>query len=103
MKDTIKDDMIGGLPKDINKVVPTPKSDAQEITKVVKHGGLIVGYELQNGHQIDKAAAVEMAKRGQIIGVGVGVSAKGEEYLRSLPDGDESNNLSNLPTITIHA
>lgn len=103
MKDTLKDDMTGGLPKDINKVVPTPESDALEITKVVKHGGLIVGYELQNGHQIDKTTAVEMARRGKIKGVGVSISAKGEEYLRSLPDGNESNNLSNLPTITIHA
>lgn len=103
MKDTIKDNMTGNLQKNINKIVPTPKSDAQEITKVVKHGGLIIGYELQNGHQVDKNAAIEMAKRGEIKGVGVGVSAKGEEYLRSLPDGDESNNLSNLPIITIHA
>lgn len=99
----MSDNMIGGLPKNINKVVPTPKEDAQAITKIVKNGGLIVGYELESGHQVDKFSAIEMAKNGEIKGVGVSISKKGEEYLRSLPDGDESNNLSSLPIITIHA
>ena len=40
-----------------------------------------------------------MAKEGQIKGVAVGVSKKGEEYLRSLPDQNENNNLSSLPTV----
>lgn len=92
---------IGGLPKNINKTVPTPKNDAKEITGVIKYGSRIVGYEIENGHQLDKAAAVEMAKNGEIKGVAVSVSAKGDEYLRSLPDDNESNNLRNLPTIKI--
>ena len=44
-----------------------------------------------------------MAKDGEIKGVGVSVSKTGEEYVRSLPDDNESNNLSSLPVITIHS
>ena len=40
-----------------------------------------------------------MAKMGEIAGVAV-ATKKGNEYLRSLPDDDESNNLGNLPSIT---
>jgi Protein of unknown function (DUF3892) len=40
-----------------------------------------------------------MAKSGEIAGVSVSISRKGEEYLRSLPDQDENNNLSSLPTV----
>ncbi|MBU3804351.1 MAG: DUF3892 domain-containing protein, partial [Candidatus Cellulosilyticum pullistercoris] len=32
--------------------------------------------------------------------VGVSTSKDGSEYIRSLADGDESNNLGNLPSIT---
>lgn len=99
----MNDNMIGNLPKNINKESNSPKADAHEITKVVKHGSRIVGYELENGHQVDKFAAVEMAKNGEIKDVGVSVSSKGEEYLRSLPDDNESNNLRNLPTIKIQS
>lgn len=103
MSNELNDNMIGNLPKNINKPSAAPKSDALEITRVVKHGSRIVGYELSNGHQIDKNAAVQMAKDGEIKGVGVSVSRKGEEYIRSLPDDNESNNLSNLPVIAIHS
>ncbi|MEG1002084.1 DUF3892 domain-containing protein [Clostridium sp.] len=103
MKDQMNDNMIGNLPKNINKASAAPKEDAEEITKVVKQGGRVVGYELSNGHQIDKNAAVQMAKDGEIKGVGVGVSKTGEEYVRSLPDDTEANNLSSLPVITIHS
>lgn len=95
------DETTGKLPKNINKNIPTPNDDANEITGVIKYGSRIVGYEIQNGHQVDKAAAIEMAKNGELKGVAISVSAKGDEYLRSLPDDNESNNLSNLPTITI--
>ena len=39
-----------------------------------------------------------LAKAGGIRGVAVAVR-NGSEYLRSLPDGSESDNLSNLPAI----
>lgn len=91
--------MIGGLPKNINKVVSPPNSNAESIKALIKESGEVVGYELSNGERISKEQGVQMAKSGQISGVGVSVSKKGEEYLRSLPDEDESNNLSSLPTI----
>ncbi len=93
------DNMLGGLPININKEVPTPNNNAQSITAVVKKSGEIVGYELSNGERISKEQGVQMAKEGQIKGVAVGVSKKGEEYLRSLPDQNENNNLSSLPTV----
>ena len=97
--DNGNDNMIGGLPKNINKVVSPPNNNAQSIKALIKDSGEIVGYQLSNGERISKEQGVKMAKDGQISGVGVSVSKKGEEYLRSLPDQDESNNLSSLPTI----
>lgn len=94
-----KDEMIGGLPVNINKEVPTPNSNAQSIRALIKKSGEIIGYELLNGERISKEEGVQMAKSGQISGVAVAVSRKGEEYLRSLPDQDENNNLSSLPTV----
>ena len=74
-------------------------SNKQSIKAVIKSSGEITGYELSNGEQITKEKGVELAKAGAISGVSVSTSRKGEEYLRSLPDQDESNNLSSLPTI----
>lgn len=71
----------------------------QSIKAVIKKSGEITGYELSNGEQITKERGVELAKAGSISGVSVSTSRKGEEYLRSLPDQDESNNLSSLPII----
>ncbi|WP_180270972.1 DUF3892 domain-containing protein [Clostridium tertium] len=93
------DGMIGRLPININKEVPTPNSDAESIKALIKKSGEVVGYELSNGERVSKEEGVQMAKNGQISGVGVGVSKKGEEYLRSLPDQSENNNLSSLPTV----
>ncbi|WP_253199674.1 DUF3892 domain-containing protein [Clostridium gasigenes] len=93
------DGMMGGLPININKVVPNPDSEAMEITKLVKNSGDVTGYELSNGEKISKEQGVQMAKEGHIAGVAVGISRKGEEYLRSLPDDNEENNLSALPSI----
>ena len=93
------DGMIGNLPKNINKEVPTPNADASRITKLVKDSGDVVGYELSNGQRITKDEGIQMAKNGEIAGVAV-ATRKGNEYLISLPDESENNNLSNLPTIT---
>lgn len=97
--DLKNDGMIGNLPKDINKEVPVPNADAKKITKLVKHSGDVVGYELSNGQRISKDQGISMAKMGEIAGVAVAVN-KGNEYLRSLPDETENNNLGSLPTIT---
>ena len=40
-----------------------------------------------------------MAKAGDIQGVGV-AHRKDNEYLKSLPDGTEKNNLGNLPAVS---
>lgn len=93
------DGMIGRLPININKEVPTPNSDAESIKALIKKSGEVVGYELSNGERVSKEEGVQMAKSGQISGVAVGVSKKGEEYLRSFPDQSENNNLSSLPTV----
>ena len=74
-------------------------TDKNSITAIMKHSGEITGYELSNGEQITKERGVELAKAGTISGVSVATSRKGEEYLRSLRDDDESNNLSSLPII----
>ena len=41
---------------------------------------------------------VELAKENQIQGVGVAHN-KDTEYLKSIPDGTQDNNLSHLPTV----
>ena len=56
-----------------NKIVETIKDSSGEIKQ----------YVLENGTTIDKAQGVEMAK-------------KGEEYLRTKPDGTQGNNLSSM-------
>ena len=93
------DGKAGILPSNINLVNPTPKPDAESITQLVKRGGRVEGYQLSNGRTITKQEGVELAKSGDIRGVAVAVR-NGSEYLRSLPDGKEDNNLGNLPSIS---
>lgn len=97
--ENINDSMEGNLPKNINKEIPTPKEDAKTITKLVKHSGEVIGYELSDGQLTTKEDGIQMAKDGEIAGVAVATN-KGTEYLRTLPDGKESNNLGSLPSIT---
>lgn len=79
--------------------VPTPKSDAKEIVGLVKNSGRITGYQLSDGSTVSKEEGVSMAKAGDIQGVGV-AHRKDSEYLKSLPDGTENNNLGNLPSVS---
>ena len=69
-----------------NKIVETIKDSSGEIMQ----------YVLENGTTDDKAQGVEMAKNGQIDGVIIAHSKKGEEYLRTKPDGTQGNNLSSM-------
>lgn len=87
------------LPLSALKDIPTPKENAREITGLIKNKNNIVGYQLSDGTTVDKQQAVSLAKQGEIKGVGVATN-KGTEYLKSLPDATESNNLGNLPTIS---
>ena len=79
--------------------IPTPKSDAKEIVGLVKSSGRITGYQLSDGSTVSKEEGISMAKSGDIQGVGI-AHRKDSEYLKSLPDGTEDNNLGNLPSIS---
>ena len=96
--DNKKNEMRSELPYAALDEVPTPKSDAKEIIGLVKSRGKISGYQLSDGSMVSKEEGVSMAKTGDIKGVGV-AHRKNSEYLKSLPDGTEQNNLSNLPSI----
>lgn len=86
------------LPNNIN-IENTTNNTKESITALIKHGGEVVGYELSNGQKISKEQGVQLTRNGGINGVTVAISRKGEEYLRSLPDQDENNNLKSLPII----
>lgn len=78
--------------------IPSPNADAKHITGLVKKSGTITGYQLSDGSIVSKQDGVALAKAGEISGVGV-AHRKDTEYLKSLPDGSENNNLSSLPTV----
>jgi len=79
--------------------IPSPIPNAHRITGLVKEGGRVTGYRLSDNSVLGKAEAVQLARQGGIIGVGI--AHRGDtEYLKSIPDGSESNNLSNLPSIS---
>ena len=84
----------------VNRVVSEGNENAESITKLIKSGGEVVGYELSSGKHVSVHQAIEMAKGNMLKHVGVSTSKDGSEYIRSLADGDESNNLGNLPSIT---
>lgn len=88
---------IGNLPANINIMNPVPNKDAKNITRLIRKNGKISGYELSDGQVLSKAEGVALAKQGGIRGVAI-ASRNGSEYLRSLPDGNENNNLGDLPS-----
>lgn len=79
--------------------VPQAKADAKEIVGLVKSSGIISGYQLSDGATVSREEGVAMARAGEIQGVGV-AHRKDTEYLKSLPDGSEDNNLGNLPSVS---
>ena len=79
--------------------IPQANANAKRIIGLVKEGGRITGYKLSDESFVSKPEAVSMAKQGQIAGVGI--AHRGDtEYLKSIPDGNENNNLSNLPSVS---
>jgi len=92
-------DNMQGLPLKAFEEIPQAKNSAKEIIALVKDSGKVTGYQLSDGQIIDKEQGVELAKQGDIAGVGIAVN-KGTEYLKSIPDGTEDNNLGNLPSVT---
>lgn len=97
MPDTTNDS--SKLPMQTLKDIPQPNADAKQITGLVKEGGRITGYQLSDGKVLSKQEGVQLAKQGGIRGVGV-ATRNGNEYLKSLPDDTEGNNLSNLPSVS---
>ena len=82
--------------------IPQANSNAMRIVGLVKEGGRITGYQLSDNSFVEKQQAVNMAKLGQIAGVGI--AHRGDtEYLKSIPDGIENNNLGNLPSVSSKA
>ena len=79
--------------------IPQTNACAKRIVGLVKEGGRITGYQLSDNSIVKKQQAVDMAKQGQIAGVGV--AHRGDtEYLKSIPDGSENNNIGNLPSVS---
>ena len=82
--------------------IPQAEPNARRIVGLVKEGGRITGYQLSDSTVVEKQQAVTMAKQGRIAGVGI--AHRGDtEYLKSIPDGTESNNLGNLPSVSPEA
>ena len=79
--------------------IPLAAPDAKRIVGLVKQGGRITGYQLSDNSIVEKPQAVDMAKQGKIAGVGIAHRGN-TEYLKSIPDGSENNNLGNLPSIS---
>ncbi len=90
---------LSSLPLNTLQEIPTPKSNAQQIVALVKEEGRVTGYKLSDGRIISREEGVQLAKEGGIQGVGIATN-RGTEYLKSLPDGTENNNLGNLPSVT---
>ena len=91
---------IDNLPANINIMNPVPNKDAKSISKLIRNNGKISGYQLSDGTILSKSEGVALAKQGGIRGVAI-ASRNGSEYLRSLPDGSESNNLGDLPSTSV--
>lgn len=93
----IQNDKAAELPLNAFREIPTPNADAKRITALQRQSGKTVGYQLSDGSLLSKADAISLARSGGIAGVGIAVR-RGSEYLKSLPDDTESNNLGSLPS-----
>ncbi len=80
--------------------IPQANANAKRIVGLVKQSGRVTGYKLSDESIVSKSDAVAMAKRGEIAGVGI-AHRNTKEYLKSIPDGSENNNLGNLPSVSM--
>ncbi len=87
------------LAKNTLDQIPKANADAKRIVGLVKESGRVTGYKLSDETYVDKNQAVQMAKQGQIAGVGV-AHRNDNEYLKAIPNGNENDNLSNLPSFS---
>ncbi|HBR09554.1 MAG TPA: DUF3892 domain-containing protein [Clostridiales bacterium] len=90
---------LSSLPMNTLRDIPAPNAEAQQIVALVKDEGKVSGYKLSDGRIVTREEGVRLARQGGIRGVGIATN-KGTEYLKSLPDDSESNNLGNLPVVT---
>ncbi|MEN6389472.1 MAG: DUF3892 domain-containing protein [Syntrophomonas sp.] len=60
--------------------------------------GNLTNFKLNNGQELDYTQATQMAQDGKIANVDVVDRKHGKKFLRSERDGNEANNLDNLPT-----
>ena len=97
--ETTKKPDLSSLPLMAMSEIPNPQSNAKHIVGLVREGGRITGYQLSDGQVVDKDEGLVLARQGQIAGVGIATN-QGNEYLKSLPDQSEGNNLGNLPAIS---
>ena len=79
--------------------IPTPQNNAKKIVGLVKQNGRVTGYKLSDETFVSKEKAVEMAKGGLIKDVGI-AHRKDTEYLKAVPNGNENDNLGNLPSVS---
>ena len=64
--------------------IPRADSNAKRIVGLVKEGGRFTGYQLSDNSIVEKQQAVDMARQGQIAGVGI--AHRGDtEYLNPSP------------------
>lgn len=94
----MKKDDAGTLAQNTLDFVPTALPSAKHIVALVKKSGRITGYKLSDGSLVTKDEGVALAKHGDIAGVGI-AHRRDTEYLKSIPDGTDDNNLGNLPTV----
>jgi len=68
------------------------------VVAVRKNGdGDIIRLKLSDGNEGDYLVAQRLAEQGMIANVQVFNGRDGDKHLRSIPDGDPTNNLDNLP------
>lgn len=75
----------------------TIDSRKAQIEAVHYENGAIAAVRLNNGQVVDIATAIGMAEAELIEDVNTGKNREGQKTLRSYPDGNPDNNLSNLP------
>lgn len=80
--------------------IPAANLNAKRIVGLVKQSGRVTGYKLSDETFVDKHKAVSMAKQGEIAGVAIAHRGN-NEYLKSIPDDNENNNLGNLPSCSL--
>ena len=87
------------LAKNTLDQIPQASPDANRIVGLVRESGKITGYKLSDESIVAKSDAVQMAKQGKIAGVGI--AHRGDtEYLKSIPNQNENDNLGNLPAVS---